>query len=194
MLKPQTPQGHQQLPSWLDEESDYDGIPMVPVSSNSNVNAASIPIPKNGSSSNFLSSYQNDPENKKTMVKGLLKFITMSLCVLMTITALFGLGLMNSVNDVGKFFVALYMLFASIILFSFEASEIRKIEWLDHMFRRNFGFIFHFVGKALFIIFIAFLSFGLGEPETLSFVTGLSFACFGAAEIGLYLKYPEFFE
>ena len=44
------------------------------------------------------------------------------------------------------------MLFASVILFSFEASEIRKVEWLDHMFRRNFGFIVHFVGKALFII------------------------------------------
>ena len=41
---------------------------------------------------------------------------------------------------------------------------------------------------------VGFLSFGLGEPENLSFCTGLVFAGFGAAELALFLKYPEFFE
>ena len=41
---------------------------------------------------------------------------------------------------------------------------------------------------------IAFLSFGMGTPELLSFGTGLSLAATGAGIIGLYLKYPELFE
>lgn len=43
-------------------------------------------------------------------------------------------------------------------------------------------------------ISIAFLSFGLGDPETLSIITGLSLAAFGGLQVALYLKYPEMFE
>jgi hypothetical protein len=50
------------------------------------------------------------------------------------------------------------------------------------------------MGRALFIIFIAFLSFGLGNPVTLTMTTGLLWACFGLANLGLYLKYPELFD
>ena len=56
------------------------------------------------------------------------------------------------ITDVGKIFVAIYMLFASFMLFCYELIELRKIEWMEHMIRRNFGFLFSFVGKALFII------------------------------------------
>lgn len=41
---------------------------------------------------------------------------------------------------------------------------------------------------------IAFLSFGLGEPEVLSLCTGVSWALYGAGIIALYLKYPELFD
>ncbi len=41
---------------------------------------------------------------------------------------------------------------------------------------------------------IAFLSFGLGDPETLTYGTGFVVALFGGFEIALYLKYPEVFE
>ena len=41
---------------------------------------------------------------------------------------------------------------------------------------------------------IAFLSFGLDEPATLSIATGISLAAFGGAQLGLYLKYPDFFD
>jgi hypothetical protein len=50
------------------------------------------------------------------------------------------------------------------------------------------------MGRALFIIFIAFLSFGLGDPLTLTMTTGALWACFGLANLGLYLKYPELFD
>lgn len=41
---------------------------------------------------------------------------------------------------------------------------------------------------------VAFLSFGLGDPQTLSMITGVSLAGFGSLQVALYLKYPEFFE
>lgn len=50
------------------------------------------------------------------------------------------------------------------------------------------------MGKSLFIIFIGFLSFGLGEPQTLTIATGTCWACFGFLQLALYLKYPEWFE
>lgn len=59
---------------------------------------------------------------------------------------------MNGVETSGKIFVATYMVFFSLLLFFFEMMEIRPIEWLDHMLRRNFGFLYGTMGKALYII------------------------------------------
>lgn len=49
-------------------------------------------------------------------------------------------------------FVACYMLFFSSLLFMFEFVEIRPVEWVDHMLRRNFGFLYGTMGKSLYII------------------------------------------
>ncbi len=52
----------------------------------------------------------------------------------------------------GKIFVGTYMLFFSLLLLVFEVNEMRKVEAVDHFYRRNFGFIYSVLGKALFII------------------------------------------
>ena len=127
------------------------------------------------------------------VVRHTLKAITMSLCVLMFSTACLGMQTINGVNKSGKIFVVAYMLFFSVLLFLFEAIQLHNIEWLDHMYQRNFGFLYSVVGKAFFVIFIAFLSFGLGD-DSLSMATGLALSCFGAAKVALFLKYPEYFE
>lgn len=103
-------------------------------------------------------------------------------------------GTITGVDKSGKIFVAVYMFFFASLLFVFESVQIRSIESLDHVFKRNFGFMYNVMGKALYIIFIAFLSFGLGDPITLSFITGLLLAAFGVAELALYLKFPEIFD
>ena len=100
----------------------------------------------------------------------------------------------TGVDKSGKIFVAVYMFFFASLLFVFEGIQIRSIEALDHVFKRNFGFLYNVMGKSLYIIFIAFLSFGLGEPLTLSFITGLLLASFGVGELALYLKFPEYFD
>jgi hypothetical protein len=58
----------------------------------------------------------------------------------------------NGVETSGKIFVATYMMFFSLLLFFFELMEIRPMEWLDHMLRRNFGFLYGTMGKSLYII------------------------------------------
>lgn len=133
-------------------------------------------------------------EKKPKLVYWALKVVTMALCVLMAGTAIIGVESINGVESTGKIFVATYMLFFSTLLFVFELVELKKIDWVDNMLRRNFGFLYGQMGKAFFIIFIAFLSFGLGDPASLTFATGFSLCMFGVLQLALYLKYPEMFD
>lgn len=115
-------------------------------------------------------------ERKSKVVYWMLKIVTMCLCVLISATAVIGIGeisvwmcthhkflhavilffvRLESINGVeasGKMFVACYMLFFSSLLFMFEFVEIRPVEWVDHMLRRNFGFLYGTMGKSLYII------------------------------------------
>ena len=102
--------------------------------------------------------------------------------------------MITEVDQSGKVFVAVYMIFFAALLLLFEVNQVRHIEYVDHMFQRNFGFMYNTSGHALFIIFIAFLSFGLGEPQLLCYVTGISLALLGFAKFFLYLQYPELLE
>ena len=110
----------------------------------------------------------------------------------MMITALIGFSDLR-IGNMGRFFVALYMLFFSILLVTFEIIQVKHHESMDFMYKRNFGFLYDPKAKAFFIIFIAFLSFGLDQPEGLSIATGVLFCALGAIELALYLKYPEYF-
>jgi hypothetical protein len=78
-----------------------------------------------------------------------LKAITMLLCILMSATAVIGL---MDLSSAGRIFVGVYMLFFSVLLFMFELVQIQPWEWVDHMFQRNFGFLYSAKGKAFFII------------------------------------------
>lgn len=136
-----------------------------------------------------------DFEKKAKIIRWILRICTLGLCILMAATSVLGLAWITThVNASAKLFVAIYMLFFSSLLFAFEMNEIKYVEWVDHMFRRNFGFLYNSMSKSFFIIFIAFLSFGLGDPQILSMATGFSLAIFGAGHLTLYLKYPEVFE
>lgn len=137
---------------------------------------------------------QSKGDRKTTIIYWTLKVVTMLLCLLMALTAIIGIEYVNDVQTSEKLFVATYMLFFSTLLFVFELVEVRPIEWIDHLLRRNFGFLYGVVGKSLYIIFIAVLSFGLGDPQSLTFATGSSLCLFGILMLVLYLKYPEMFE
>ena len=73
---------HQPVPTWLDD-SDHASSPTEPI-----INSANS---QNSQETRFLES-EEDPDKKKKVIKGILKFITMALCILMAVTAAFGLG------------------------------------------------------------------------------------------------------
>jgi hypothetical protein len=84
-------------------------------------------------------------------------------------------------------------LFAA-ILFLFETIQIRPCDLPQRIYKRNFGFLFGVKGKAIFMIFIAFLNFGLSKPKDLALGTGIVLIVFGAVQILIHLKWPEYME
>lgn len=170
-------------PTWLSEEAGGD---------------ANQPLKSSDISSNSSPVRTPEQEQKAKILYWGLKIGTMALSLLMAATACIGLGSIAGVDKSGKFFVGSYMFFFAILLFTFEGisliPESSFKQQMDHLFKRNFGFMYNCMGKSFFIIFIAFLSFGLGDPVNLTLFTGLSLAAFGACELALYLKYPELFD
>ena len=59
-------------------------------------------------------------------------------------------------------------------------------------YKRNFGFFYNALGKALFIIFMGLLCFGV-EAGSLGVITGLAVAIDGGLLILLFLKYPHMY-
>jgi len=116
-----------------------------------------------------------DSERKSKVVYWILKLTTMFLCALIVATAVIGIGkyastifflgnmpllcsfslhteYIDGVEASGKIFVAVYMIFFSSLLFTFELMEIKPTEWVDHLLRRNFGFLYGTMGKSLYIV------------------------------------------
>jgi len=81
-----------------------------------------------------------------------LKVITMGLCCMMCATALLGLAMLHGIENIGKIFVAVYMIFFAVLLFMFELVQVQPWPAVDHLFQRNFGFLYSAKGKALYII------------------------------------------
>jgi hypothetical protein len=133
-----------------------------------------------------------EEERKARIVYFGIKGITLLLCALMFTTACIRLENIAGLSSSGQAFVASYMIFFSVLLAAFEISQTKQIIWLDHMLRRNFGFLFSAMGKAFFFIFIAFLCLGLDGEMAIG--TGICVAAFGIGQVTLYLKRPEYFD
>ena len=173
-------------PSWL-EEGD-----LGPNSSHS-LNQQSAAKSGGGRPGNNLSSVSSTVMKYKKIIKGGLTVATIGLSVLMFLTALLGLSSVDGISDINQMFVGVYMICFSTMLLLFEVIQLQPIVALDHMYQRNFGFLYGVKGKGFFIIFIAFLSFGLGS-NSLCMLTGISMLALGGGMVGLFLKYPELFE
>ncbi len=60
--------------------------------------------------------------------------------------------MINEVDKSGKIFVAVYMFFFASMLFFFELNQIRHVEYVDLLFKRNLGFLYSSTGHAFFLI------------------------------------------
>ncbi|GAB5032288.1 golgi apparatus membrane protein tvp15 [Nannochloropsis oceanica] len=167
-------------PSWLDQDQQQGVVG---------------PSPPPGSSSP-TPSIQERVENYlpacAKYVIPLSRVINMGLACLMAFSAV------NGILKIAQFrldtsFVALYMFIFASILFFFELCQFKYVAWIDNVFRRNFGFMYGSRGKALYIIFIAFLNFGLVSTGVLQFATGIVLAVDGCLMFFATFRYPSLF-
>ena len=87
----------------------------------------------------------------------------------------------------------LFCLGVGSLLFFHEMTTFYPNERIDALVKRNFGFMYKPFGKGAFMVFIAFLNFGLTVNTKLGTATGICVGIIGAGYIFLYLRNPEFF-
>ncbi|CAM9372066.1 unnamed protein product [Ectocarpus sp. 13 AM-2016] len=71
------------------------------------------------------------------------------------------------------FFIALYNLLFAGVLILHESQGLIMCDGVDYTMRRYFGLVYGHMGRALFIIFIAFLNFALTDAGWFATFTGL---------------------
>ena len=86
----------------------------------------------------------------------------------MVATALFALFEFNYSNEeeYGEAFVAVYMIIFSALLAAYEFMWWLPVPGINKTLRKNFGFLYGIKGKAMFIVFVAFLNFGLSDSSS----------------------------
>lgn len=128
-------------------------------------------------------------------MRAAVRLVVVGMCVMMAAAGALSLAnLDDSKSVVTDVIVSCYVLLFASVLFLHEVNEIRQIEVVEHILRKNFGFLFKPLGKGGFIVFIAFLNFGLTDSAALGLATGICLCVVGFGYIGLYLHRPEFFE
>lgn len=88
----------------------------------------------------------------------------------------------GGVRDLSEPFLASYMILFALLLFIYEIMWWSPVASVNKGMRKNFGFMYGLRGKGLYLIFVAFLCFGLGKDATvreLNFATGASFLAGG---------------
>ncbi len=96
--------------------------------------------------------------------------------------------------DLSEPFLAFYMILFAVLLFVYELMWWTPLTALNDNMRKNFGFMYGLQGKGLYLIFVAFLCFGLGKDARvliLNYFTGISFLVVGCLHIFIVCSKPE---
>jgi len=96
--------------------------------------------------------------------------------------------------DLSEPFLAFYMILFALLLFCYELMWWSPIGALNDNMRKNFGFMYGLRGKGLYLIFVAFLCFGLGSDArvlVLNYFTGISFLVGGCLHVFVICYKPE---
>lgn len=123
------------------------------------------------------------------------RIIHFGLCAMMAATAILSIEHVGNVNQhqVSGFFLSFYLLMFAVLWLTFELIQMYPVDFVSFQLRRNFGFLYQPLGRALFIIFAASLNFAVQEHRTIGLATGILCIADGVLLILLYLKYPNFY-
>ena len=158
----------------------------------------------NGLSSANAKDQEEDGPKYKTVAQMTLAFINIGVCVFMAATGVLGIsGAVKKEEEesdpngelaVTDVFVGTYMVLFALILFCYEVAYVTKIETLNMIMKRNFGFLYGVIGKCSYIIFMAILVFGLSQPRTLVLACGIIVACWAPVQLLYYMRFPDHFD
>ncbi|CAM9613437.1 unnamed protein product [Ascophyllum nodosum] len=122
------------------------------------------------------------------MVRFGFRIASLALGVMMIVASFVEIFNLTSFN---RFFIAIYnMLFAGVLILH-ESQGLVMCDGVDSSMRRYFGLLYGHMGRALFIIFIAFLNFALDDAGWLGTTTAVLLLVLGGSMMLIYLKYPD---
>jgi len=160
--------------------------------------AATTSIPSSAAPSAQPNSYQAPGRGCSGCVQRMLSVANISLSVLMA-----ALGVLTiievgaDVSDFARTFVSVYMIIFALLLAFYELMWWVPIPFINMNLRKNFGFMYGIKGKAAYLIFVAFLTIGLGSEQRfkwLQWTTGISFLAIGVFHIFLVCTRPDLVE
>ena len=101
----------------------------------------------------------------------------------------------TKITDISQVFLAAYMVLFAFLLFVYELMWWMTIPFVNKILRKNFGFLYGLKGKGFYLIFVAFLTLGLGEDtgltKYLTWATGISFLVVGVFHFFVVFSFPE---
>ena len=100
----------------------------------------------------------------------------------------------TGVRDLSEPFLASYMVLFAILLLVYEIMWWAPVPNVNKGLRKNFGFMYGLRGKGLYLIFVAFLCFGLGKDASvkeLNYATGAAYLAGGCLHMFIIFFKPE---
>jgi hypothetical protein len=124
--------------------------------------------------------------------------LLIGLCASMTALGVLALMRNRNIQDFSEWFIASYMIFFSALLFVYEAMWWCTIGPLNKVIRKNFGFMYKIIGKALYLILVGLLCIGvssemLGDLDWLRWFTGIGWGLTGIGLIAVQIMSPHVF-
>lgn len=129
-------------------------------------------------------------------VLSLLSILNMGLAAMMTALGVLTLIQVHraGLQDFSEPFLACYMIMFAVLLFIYELMWWSPFPNLNKGMRKNFGFLYGLRGKGLYLIFVAFLCFGLGKDASvkeLNYATGAAFLAGGLLHYFVICFHPD---
>mmetsp|Transcript_23165 Transcript_23165/g.37753 ORF Transcript_23165/g.37753 Transcript_23165/m.37753 type:complete len:208 (+) Transcript_23165:79-702(+) len=121
----------------------------------------------------------------------LLSLFSIGLSAMMCCLGVFGI---IEHSEIAEIFVSVYMILFAVLLFLYELMWWKSIDSVNQNLRKNFGFLYGIRGKALYLIFVAFLVIGLKDDVSVKFLRYMTGGCFlgtGIIMLGVQFAKPE---
>lgn len=114
-----------------------------------------------------------------------LRLVNLVLAIFQSIAGFMGLTSLTTLN-VTSFMLSCYAILFAVVLLAFEC----RFQWLEPALRQNMGFLFTFRGRGLYILFIAFVDFGIAG--TMAWFAGVFMVFNGCFNLLVLCIHPEF--